>query len=127
MITNGFIRIVKTPAQEKIPVTLLSEDDDEEELLNTKDIYKELRLRGYQYSGPFCSLKSASISGKKGHISWEDNYVTFIDNMLQMMILGIDTRTLYMPIKIRKIVIDTKLHQQKAQNLKDKRKFKHFV
>lgn len=127
MITNGFIRVVKTPAQEKIPVTLLSEDDDEEELLNTKDIYKELRLRGYQYSGPFCSLKSASMSGKKGHISWEDNYVTFIDNMLQMMILGIDTRTLYMPIKIRKIVIDTKLHQQEARNLEDKRKFKHFV
>jgi len=110
--------------QEKIPVTLLPEDDDEEEVMNTKDIYKELRLRGYQYSGLFCSLKSASISGKKGHIAWMDNWVTFLDNMLQIMILGMDTRSLYIPTRIQKIVIDTKLHQQKIRNLDPKNRRK---
>jgi len=123
---TGLIRAVKNPAQEKIPVTLLPEDDDEEEVMNTKDIYKELRLRGYQYSGIFRGLKSASMSGKKGHIAWMDNWVTFLDSMLQIMILGMNTRDLYVPMRIQKIVIDTKLHQQKIRDLnpKDRRKSK---
>lgn len=125
---TGLIRVVKNPAQEKVPAAFLREDD-EEELLNTKDIYKELRLRGYQYSGNFRSLKCASMSGKKGHIGWMNNWVTFLDNMLQMMILGMDTKTLYVPMRIQKIVIDTKLHQQEVRNLssEDKRKLIHFV
>ncbi|XP_025993195.1 fatty acid synthase [Solenopsis invicta] len=116
LIATGFIRVVKNPAQEKIPTTLLP-INDEEQVLTTKDIYKELRLRGYQYSGAFRSLKSVSLSRRKGHIAWMCNWVTFIDNMLQMMILGMDTENLYMPAKIHKIVIDTKLHQQEIQNL----------
>jgi len=126
VIVTGLIRVVKNPAQEKVPVTLLPEDDDEEEVMNTKDIYKELRLRGYQYSGIFRGLKSASMSGKKGHIAWMDNWVTFLDSMLQMMILGLNTRDLYVPMRIQKIVIDTRLHQQKIRDLnpKDRRKSK---
>jgi len=129
MIVNGLIRVTKNPAQEKIPATLLQEDDNEKEVMNSKDIYKELRLRGYQYSGIFRSLKSASISGKKGHIVWMGNWVTFLDNMLQIMILGMNTKNLYVPTRIQKIVIDTKLHQQKVKNLdpKDKRKVKRHL
>jgi len=130
MIVNGLIRVIKNPEQEKVPVTLLPKDDNEEEVMNTKDIYKELRLRGYQYLGGFRSLKSASISGKKGHIIWMGNWVTFLDNMLQIMILGMNTKDLYVPTRIQKIVIDTKLHQQKVKNLdpKDRRKSKrHFI
>lgn len=128
MIVTGFIRVVKNPAQEKVPAGILTEID-EEEVLNTKDIYKELRLRGYQYSGLFRSLKSASMSAKKGHIGWMGNWVTFLDNMLQMMILEMDTKNLYVPTRIQKIVIDTKLHQQEIRNLnpEDRRKFMDFV
>ncbi|XP_012541735.1 fatty acid synthase [Monomorium pharaonis] len=120
-VATGFVRVVKNPAQEKIPVKMLPEDD-EEEIMNTEDIYKELRLRGYEYSGAFRSLKSASLSRKKGHISWMCNWVTFIDNMLQMMILGLDTKDLYIPTKIRKMVIDSKLHQQEIQNMDSENK-----
>ncbi|KAL6257977.1 hypothetical protein P5V15_011573 [Pogonomyrmex californicus] len=128
LIVNGFVRVVKNPAQEKIPVSILPEDDGEEEVMNTKDIYKDLKLRGYEYSGIFRSLKSASISGKKGHITWMGNWVAFLDNMLQMMILGTDTKNLYVPTKIRKIVIDTKLHQQAIQNFNiEDRQFPVYV
>lgn len=123
-VANGVIRVTKNPAQEKISAAILPKDGDEEEVMTTKDIYKELRLRGYQYSGIFRSLKSASVSGTKGHIAWMSNWVTFLDNMLQIMILGMDTRNLYIPTKIRKIVIDTKLHQQEIRKLdvEDRRK-----
>lgn len=122
-VASGVVRVTKNPAQEKIPIALLP-NKDEEEVMTTKDIYKELRLRGYQYSGIFRSLKSASISGVKGHIAWIGNWVTYLDNMLQIMILGMDTRDLYIPTKIQKIVIDTKLHQREIRklDLEDRRK-----
>ncbi|XP_029167464.1 fatty acid synthase-like [Nylanderia fulva] len=125
-VVNGLICVTKNPAQEKVPTTLFPTDEDEEEVMTTKDIYKELSLRGYQYSGIFRSLKSASISGKKGHIAWVGNWVTFLENMLQMMVLGMDTRTLYVPTKIQKIVIDTKFQQKKAQQLDSEDKFAEF-
>lgn len=123
------IRVTKNPAQEKIAVAILPQDEGEEEVMTTKDIYKELRLRGYQYSGIFRSLRSASVSGTRGHIAWMSNWVTFLDNMLQMMMLGLDTRNLYIPTKIRKIVIDTKLHQQEIRKLdvEDRRKLFLYI
>lgn len=80
--------------------------------MTSKDIYKELRLRGYQYSGLFRGIKSASTDGKRGHINWQANWVTFMDCMLQMKILTIDSRSLYVPTRIDKLVIDPQLHMQ---------------
>jgi fatty acid synthase len=128
-IVSGLIRVASNPASEKILRAFLSEDDDEEEVMNAKDIYKELKLRGYYYTGPFCSLKSTSISMTKGHIAWTGNWMTFIDGMIQLMLLQMDTRDLYLPTRIRKLVIDTKFHQQEVQKLgsEDIRKFISFL
>jgi fatty acid synthase len=95
--------------------------------MKTKDIYKEFKLRGYQYSGVFRGLKSTSSTGRQGHITWAQNWVTFMDCMLQIKILGMDTNCLYVPTGIQKLVIDPKLHAQHIRNLKtdDKRKFSH--
>ncbi|XP_011707051.1 PREDICTED: fatty acid synthase-like, partial [Wasmannia auropunctata] len=87
-----------------------------EEHMTTRDIYKELKLRGYQYSGLFRGLKSASISGKNGHIIWRNNWVTFMDNMLQMYIIGCDTRDLYVSTSIQKLVINPELHAMKLRD-----------
>lgn len=93
-----------------IPNNLLPENDNEEEHMTTRDIYKELKLRGYQYSGWFRGLKSASISCNKGHIAWINNWVTFMDTMLQLYILGYDTRDLYVLTSIRELIINPALH-----------------
>lgn len=116
-VVSGLIRVTSNPAQEKIPINLLPQEDNEEETLTTKDIYKELRLRGYQYSGVFRALKSASPSLRKGHIFWVNNWVTFLDSMLQMEILGMDTRNLYVPTRIQKIIIDAKAHQTEIRKM----------
>lgn len=76
----------------------------------SRDVYKELRLRGYHYSGLFRSVKSSTIDGSKGHITWHNNWVAFMDNMLQMQILGNDSRGLFVPIGIKKLVIDQSAH-----------------
>ena len=76
----------------------------------SQDVYKELRLRGYHYTGLFRSIRSATVNGSKGHIAWQNNYVAFMDNMLQMKILSIDSRGLFVPTAIKKLVIDPKTH-----------------
>jgi len=118
VVVTGTVHETLNPEQEMIPTDLLSENNEEEHM-NVRDIYKELKLRGYQYRGWFRGLKSASISGKKGHIIWRNNWVTFMDNMLQMHLIGYDTRDLYVPTSIQKLVINPLLHTWKLWNAAD--------
>lgn len=104
------------PKQEMIEEKFLAKIEDEEVLTN-KDIYTELRLRGYEYAGPFCALKSCSLKATRGHIAWMKNWAVFMDNMLQMKILSFDTKSLYVPTAIRKMVIDTKFHNTIIRHL----------
>ncbi|XP_024893233.1 fatty acid synthase-like [Temnothorax curvispinosus] len=114
-IVTGTVRIPNNIENEKISANLAEYIDDDEEM-NAKDIYKELRLRGYQYTGAFRGLQSASVSGSNGHIAWTSNWVAFMDSMLQMMILGQNSRSLYVPTRIRKLTIDPKYHTQIIQD-----------
>lgn len=108
-VVTGTVRIPSNIECEKISAYLVEHVDEEEEM-TTKDIYKELRLRGYQYTDLFRGLKSASVSGSNGHIAWMSNWVAFMDNILQMMILGHNSRSLLVPTRIRKLTIDPKYH-----------------
>lgn len=119
IVATGTIRKVLNPRQEMIDEKFLTKIEDEE-IMTNKDIYTELRLRGYEYAGPFCALNSSSLKGTRGHISWMKNWAVFMDNMLQMKILGFDTKSLYVPTAIRKIVIDTKFHNEIIRHLTEK-------
>ncbi|XP_024893544.1 fatty acid synthase-like, partial [Temnothorax curvispinosus] len=110
-IVTGIVRIPTNIKNETISANLAEYVDDKEEM-STKDIYKELKLRGYQYTGVFQGLKSSSVTGSNGHIAWTSNWVAFMDNMLQMMILGQNSRSLLVPTRIRKLTIDPKYHIQ---------------
>lgn len=109
---TGTVHEISNPEDEMVQTELLPMNN-EEERMTARDIYKELRLRGYQYSGWFRGLHSASISGKKGHIVWRKNWVTFMDAMLQMHAVGYDTRDLYIPTSIRQLMINPELHTSK--------------
>jgi len=116
VVVTGTVYATSNPEQEMIPTDLLPQNNDEEEHMTARDIYKELKLRGYQYSGWFRGLRSASMSGKNGHIIWRNNWVTFMDTMLQMQIIRYDTRDLYVPTSIQKLVINPMLHIWTLQN-----------
>ncbi|KAG5318196.1 FAS synthase, partial [Pseudoatta argentina] len=115
VIVTGTVYETLNPEQEMIPTDLLSENSDEDESMTARDVYKEMKLRGYQYKGLFRGLKSASISGTQGHIAWKNNWESFMDNMLQMIIIGYDTRDLYVPSSIQKLVINPMLHASKLR------------
>nr|XP_022920510.1 fatty acid synthase-like [Onthophagus taurus] len=92
---------------------------DREIFMEKKDVYKELRLRGYNYQGEFKSIERYGLSGKLAVISWKQNFVSFMDNMLQLQILEKDSRNLYVPTSINKVIIDAKKHQEFAQLYKN--------
>ncbi|KAM6473364.1 fatty acid synthase isoform 2-T2 [Liasis olivaceus] len=78
--------------------------------LSKGDIYKELRLRGYDYGPTFQGLIESSSNGNAGKVLWNGNWVTFLDTMLHLMILGEMGRNLRLPTRIRSVCIDPKRH-----------------
>ncbi|KAL0119902.1 hypothetical protein PUN28_007965 [Cardiocondyla obscurior] len=113
-IVTGRIRIPTSDENKRISANSTKYADDGE--MNNKDIYKELRLRGYQYSGIFRGLNRISVTKSNGSIAWTSNWVAFMDSMLQMIILGQNTRNLLVPTRICKLTIDPKYHLQLIQN-----------
>ena len=108
-VVTGTVRHTPKPSLEMMGLEAPSDDDVIEEM-TSKDIYKDLRLRGYHYSGLFRGVKSSTIDATKGTLAWANNWVTFMDNMQQISILGMDTRGLLVPTGIQKITIDAKSH-----------------
>uniref|UniRef100_A0A146M080 Fatty acid synthase n=1 Tax=Lygus hesperus TaxID=30085 RepID=A0A146M080_LYGHE len=88
--------------------------------MSSKDIYKELRLRGYNYKGLFRSLVGANPAENTGKIHWYANWVAFMDNMLQTQLVYDDLRGLFVPTSIDCLVIDTKGHHQYIQEFEDR-------
>lgn len=84
--------------------------DSDFPMLAKKDFYKELRLRGYHYTGPFCAVRKAKSDGRYGQVEWRYNWVTFMDAMIQTYILGVDSRNLVLPTRIRRLRINGPHH-----------------
>lgn len=121
-MVTGIVRISPNPEKEIINSFLPDEED--EELITTDDIYKEFWLHGYEYGEHFRGILSATTNGSRGLVAWKDNWIIFMDNMLQLKILEFSTRELLLPTAIKKIVIDPQLHlkcikqnEQKSMNL----------
>ncbi|KAL6440730.1 hypothetical protein ACFW04_003291 [Cataglyphis niger] len=85
--------------------------------LNTKDIYKELRLRGYEYSGIFQGIKTCDNYAITGELHWFDKWVSYLDTMLQFSILSNSHKLLYLPSRLQYAAIDPILHKQLIDKL----------
>jgi fatty acid synthase len=66
----------------------------------------------------FKGIARCDIGASTGLLKWEDNWTTFMDNMLQMNILQVDSRLLYVPVGIRKLTIDPVKHHQIVESFK---------
>lgn len=73
--------------------------------MKPKDIYKELRLRGYDYGGVFQGIAEANSDSKLGKLKFH-NWVVLADTMLQIGILGKATRGLYLPVRFQSVRCD---------------------
>ncbi|KAG5878855.1 Fatty acid synthase, partial [Gonioctena quinquepunctata] len=88
-------------------------------LMSTSDVYKELRLRGYNYSGEFNAIREIDVDATCAKIAWTTNLVTFMDNMFQMKILQEDSRLLYVPTTISKLTIANQYHEEEVGKFAD--------
>lgn len=112
-VVTGYIKLVENP---KLATVAVPEKNDLP-ILKTRDFYKELRLRGYHYNGVFKSVVEARSDGLQGKIKWDTNWVSFMDCLLQIHIVGQDSRGLLLPTGIQKLVINPKIHLQMANLL----------
>ncbi|XP_012150604.1 fatty acid synthase 1 [Megachile rotundata] len=86
--------------------------------LTKEDVYKELRLRGYDYSGVFQGIKCAHNRGGIGKLLWND-WISFLDTMLQFTLLEKDSRGLYVPVRLQYVAINPTAHLEYVKNHKD--------
>ncbi|KAF5283995.1 hypothetical protein FQR65_LT13629 [Abscondita terminalis] len=112
LIVSGKIYVMEDLEDEFAMQPQLEAASNDSICLTTKDFYKELKLRGYNYSGAFCSVQKADLSGKTTWIKWDRIWITFMDNMLQTKLLQEDTRNLYVPTYIERLVVDAPRHTE---------------
>ncbi|GBN00569.1 Fatty acid synthase [Araneus ventricosus] len=97
---------VKTDASE-----FLKSEDLKSLQLNQNDIYKEFKLRGYDYGPIFQGLAEADIEGNKGIFKWTGEWVVFLDTILQANFFDIPRRAFCLPTRIQNMKIDPIFHK----------------
>jgi len=78
-------------------------------VLTPKDIYKELRVRGYDYGPTFQGLKECTEDGRKGTIKWTGSWIAFADAMLQLSIISKKQRGLFLPVRFQAVRCDPRI------------------
>ena len=109
MLCSGIIRNIEKATDECIQIQITTDQNLED--LDDNDVYNELQMRGFQYSGSFRSIIKSSSNASNGSLIWQNNWITFLEGMFQIFTLGNDVRKIQLPIKIRKIVIDRKVQK----------------
>ncbi|KMQ87022.1 fatty acid synthase [Lasius niger] len=117
VVVSGNIRAAEAIGKEQLNLPPIPLANKELLLsLNTEEVYKEMRLRGYEYSGIFEGIKSCNIDNTVGELCWFNEWTSYIDNMFQFKELTSDRRLVYIS-RIRYVAIDPVLHKQLVNEL----------
>lgn len=114
-LATGYIK-----CSENAKLTPIEDEISDVDEVESKDFYKELRLRGYHYKNLFKSVVSAKMDGSSAKIQWNKNWIAFLDCLLQLQIISKDSRSLALPTAIRRVVIKTKEHLKALDKIDDK-------
>ncbi|XP_030383066.1 fatty acid synthase [Scaptodrosophila lebanonensis] len=116
LAVSGKISLPESIENEELPLEPQQPNTTAKQLV-TNDVYKELRLRGYDYSGIFRGIVTSDTVASVGQLQWVDNWISFMDTMLQFSILSKDLRELYLPTRIEKAVINPAKQLELVNNL----------
>ncbi|KAJ7984800.1 hypothetical protein DPEC_G00358530 [Dallia pectoralis] len=126
LAVSGKVSILEEAALDsfhsQIGEPLTGADVDSKLRLTASDIYKELRLRGYDYGKTFQGILESNNTGDSGKLQWTGNWVTFLDTMLQMIVVGLSGRSLRLPTRIRSVCIDPTIHQERVSEYAEEKK-----
>ncbi len=85
--------------------------DFESITLDTNDIYKDLRIRGYDYGPKFRGIQDLRVEESKrvyGNIAWNGNMITFMDALLQTQAIALPFKRMFVPVMISSLRCDPK-------------------
>ncbi|XP_063827966.1 fatty acid synthase [Ostrinia nubilalis] len=107
-VVTGTVRVAADPAAERLPLDVadVPPANPAEIPLEEDDVYKELRLRGYNYGGAFRGIRVSDWRATDGELDWSGNWISFMDTMLQYLIISQKTRELYLPTRLQRVLID---------------------
>lgn len=88
---------------------------EEEIVLSQKEIYKELRVRGYDYGQQFQGLHQLSLNQHRGKIIYNGKWICFADALLQLAIMSVKTRAYYLPVRFQSIRCDPLVWKQACE------------
>ncbi|XP_045454232.1 fatty acid synthase-like [Melitaea cinxia] len=113
-VATGFV--IEKGDEEMVPATTQS---DETMVLDSNDIYHLFHSRDYNYSGEFRCIYNANQSLDEANILWKDNWITFIDGLIQLNTLRRNNESVSQLHTIKKIVIDVQNHLGHKKILND--------
>lgn len=120
LAVSGTIKVPEDVAMEELPLDPLPYDKKAGLTLERGDVYKELRLRGYDYGGIFRGINKTDSRATAGELEWAFNWISFMDTMLQFSIMGKDLRELYLPTRIERITINPEKQLQMLEKTADR-------
>ena len=101
------MRLIKNCESKIDPLKLKPKSVENEELIVKADVYKEFRVRGYDYQGDFQGIVEVYSSGRQGKVKWHGSWISFSDSLLQISILYEKNRLLYVPTYIEYLRCET--------------------
>ncbi|XP_039311877.1 fatty acid synthase-like isoform X2 [Solenopsis invicta] len=118
IVVSGNVHASKAIEKDQLKLPPPPPPTDNEILpLNAKDIYKELRLRGYEYRDIFQGIKSCDNYGVAGQLYWFNQWIPYIDTMLQFSIMSTSHRVMYLPTRLQYAAINPILHKRLVEEL----------
>ena len=67
-------------------------------ILDRLQFYKEIRIRGYEYGKRFQCVEKINSNGTMSIVQYNDNWVTFLDSILQIFVLSNNDAKLHLPV-----------------------------
>ena len=128
LVCKGFVRFRQMSYEEPVAVRLNPPPDDLI-TMQSKDLYREFRIRGYDYGQYFQGLNDSRSDGRSGNIVWRDilaksfrdsmsletdeeqsllwlrSWITFSDAMFQLLLMSQQdiSRNLFVPRKLESL------------------------
>ncbi|XP_031331350.1 fatty acid synthase-like [Photinus pyralis] len=88
-------------------------------VLKEADVYKSLKLVGYQYKGEFRGLERISYDGSDSMVKWNGNWMTYLDGIFHIMCVKEKVSVLRVPTYLGYLTVDAPRH---LIRLKDQKK-----
>lgn len=116
MIATGYITSGNNAKMTEIPKP---EDTKEAVIINEREFFQEMRIRGYFHRGIFRGVKEIRDDCLTAKVKWNQNWITFMDSMTFCDVSTSGKRDLLVPTDIRKMIINPKLHFQTIESKQD--------